>query len=232
MKVNGIDIRKFGAKQLTADIQPPSFSVNYEWVEGAAVPVEFDTEVTAGNLKLSLYFRGKDRNSIIRSASELMKNFTKVCDLEIDGYKGKYRGLITGNDFEKTKVKTRYIINLEFDGYFYDDEIEITFDGKKTDIFYVTGTRKTPCKIEVYAKEELKNYVIKGLGEDEIIIEKLEVGKTMLIDGEKGIVTVDGANAFDRINMWSFPVMETGEKELHFSGAGAIVKVRYCPMWL
>ena len=31
MKVNGIDIRKYDAKQLTVDVQPPGINVNYEW---------------------------------------------------------------------------------------------------------------------------------------------------------------------------------------------------------
>ena len=32
MKINGIDIRKYDAKQLTADVQPPSFANSYEWL--------------------------------------------------------------------------------------------------------------------------------------------------------------------------------------------------------
>ena len=88
MKINGIDIRKYDAKQLTADVQPPSFANSYEWLTGAALPTEFETEVQMGHLKLSIYFKGKDRNNIIRAASEFMSNFTKACKMELDGYKG------------------------------------------------------------------------------------------------------------------------------------------------
>ena len=136
MKVNNIDIRKYDAKQLTADVQPPSISINYEWITGATLPAEFETEVQLGHLKLSIYFKGKNRNSIIRAASEFMMNFTKACDLELDGYKGKYRGFMTANDYEKTIAKDRYILNLEFDGFFYDEELEIVFDGKTEASFY------------------------------------------------------------------------------------------------
>lgn len=38
MKINGIDIRKYDAKQLTADVQPPSIVNNYEWLSGATLP--------------------------------------------------------------------------------------------------------------------------------------------------------------------------------------------------
>ena len=43
MKIDGIDIRKFNAKQLTVDIQPPKIAVENEWIDGAPVPLEFET---------------------------------------------------------------------------------------------------------------------------------------------------------------------------------------------
>ena len=38
MKVNGIDARKYNAKQLTAEVLPPSLAVDYEIVTGAFLP--------------------------------------------------------------------------------------------------------------------------------------------------------------------------------------------------
>ena len=148
MKINGIDIKKYDAKQLTADVQPPSFSNSYEWLTSAALPTEFETEVQMGHLKLSIYFKGKDRNNIIRAASEFMSNFTKACKMELDGYKGTYIGFITTNDYEKKNVKQRYIVNLEFDGFFVDDDLSTTFDGKTSASFYKVGTRDAPCVVE------------------------------------------------------------------------------------
>ena len=203
MKINGIDIRKYDAKQLTADVQPPSFANSYEWLTGAALPTEFETEVQMGHLKLSIYFKGKDRNNIIRAASEFMSNFTKACKMELDGYKGTYIGFITSNDYEKKNVKQRYVVNLEFDGFFVDDDLSITFDGKTSASFYKVGTRDAPCIVEVYAKSTLTNYTIAGLGDDDIIIESLAAGKTVVIDAKTGLVTIDGANAFDKVNMLS-----------------------------
>ena len=232
MKINGIDIKKYDAKQLTADVQPPSFSNSYEWLTSAALPTEFETEVQMGHLKLSIYFKGKDRNNIIRAASEFMSNFTKACKMELDGYKGTYIGFITSNDYKKKNVKQRYVVNLEFDGFFVDDDLSITFDGKTSTSFYKVGTRDAPCVVEVYAKSALTNYTITGLGEDDIIIESLAAGKTVVIDAKTGLVTIDGANAFDKVNMWTFPVLKTGETALTFSNTKARVTIRYTPMWI
>ena len=230
MKVNGIDIRKYNAKQLTVEIQPPAVAVNYEWMTGALQPTEFETDVTMGHLKMCVYFRGRDRNSIIRTMSEFMANFTTACDLELDGYKGKYRGFLTADDFEKTITKKRY--NIEFDGYFYDDEIAVTFDGVTFGSFYMLGSRKTPCILEVYARSALTDYVIKGLGDDDITVQSLAGGETVIIDGIRGIVTISGANAFDVVSLWEFPFIKPGGTVLEFSDDSARVKIRYHPMWI
>ena len=232
MKVNGIDARKYNAKQLTVEIQPPAVAVNYEWMTGALQPTEFETDVAMGHLKMCVYFRGRDRNSIIRTMSEFMANFTTACDLELDGYKGKYRGFLTTDDFEKTITNKRYKINLEFDGYFYDDEIAVTVDGVTSGSFYMVGSRKTPCIVEIYAKSALTNYVIKGMGDDDITVQSLASGETVIIDGIKGTVTISGANAFDRVSLWEFPAIKPGGTALTFSNNRARVKIRYRPMWI
>ena len=78
MKVNGIDARKYNAKQLTAEVLPPSLAVDYEIVTGAILPTEFNTDTELGKLKLCMYFRGKDRNSLIRKMSAFLEKLHKV----------------------------------------------------------------------------------------------------------------------------------------------------------
>ena len=129
MKVNSIDARKYDAKQLNVAVTPPSIAINYELLTGAKLPTEFKTEIPMGHLKLTMYFRGKDRNSINRNMSSFMANFTESCDLDLNGYKGIFRGYMTNDDYEDTVSKKRKKLNLEFDGFFYDDEIVNVFDG-------------------------------------------------------------------------------------------------------
>ena len=232
MKVNGIDARKYDAKQLTVEVSPPSIAVNYEWLTGAKTPTEFETEVKMGHLKLSMYFRGKDRTTIIRTMSEFMANFTKSCILELDGYKGRFKGYMTADSYENTVSKQRKKLSLEFDGYFYDEEVEITFDGVTKGSFYLVGSRPAPCIMEVTAKTALTNYAISGFGSNDIIIETLAAGKTIVIDSMKGTVTLDGSTAFGMVDLWEFPAIRYGETALIFSDAHAAVKIRYNPMWI
>ena len=231
MKVNGIDIRKYNAKQLTAEVLPPSLQTDYELITGAVIPQEFETDIPLGKLKLCLYFRGKNRNSIIRNMSALLEQFQKSCVLELDGYEGKYKAFATSTDYEKLKVKDRYKLNIEVEGYFYDKEKLYTFDGTTSGTVIRTGSRKTPATIEIYAKKQISNFVICGFAED-IKIATLEAGKTLVINGTDGTATINGINAFSAVDLWEFPVLECEKTVLTFSGTDAIVKVKYAPMWL
>ncbi len=232
MKVNGVDARKYDAKQLTVETQPPQTAVNYEWLTGALLPTEFETDITMGRLKLCMYFRGRDRNRLVRQMSEFMANFTGACDLELDGYKGTFRGFLAASDYEKKRVKNRYVLNLEFDGFFFDDEESVTFDGVRVGTFYPAGSRRSPCIVEVTARSGLTNYTISGFGDEDIVIKTLAAGKTAVIDGMTGLVTMDGVNVFDAVELWEFPSLEAGKTELSFSNPNARVTVRYRPMWI
>lgn len=231
MKVNGIDIRKYNAKQLTAEVLPPSISVDYEIITGAALPAEFDTDMPLGTLKLCLYFRGKDRNNIIRNMSDFLENFGQSSILQVDGYKGYYKAFVSGTDYTKLKVKDRYKLDLELKGYFYDTEKTLLYDGVKECQFERMGSRKCPAVIEITAKNQLNNYTITGLT-DIITVENLQAGKTLVIDGENGTATIDGINAFDMVSLWQFPALESKDIKLTFSSCDAAVKIRYKPMWL
>lgn len=233
MKVNSVDIRKYNAKQLTVDLQPPSIAINSEWVEGAPTPQEFKTQIQYGNLTLKMIFRGKGRNETMRSISEFLSLMTKRSKLQLDGYKGIYIADLVSENIEKTKVATRYILTLKFNGYMTDEEIVNEYHGKSEARFETLGTRDTPCIIEVIPKKDISEYVISGFGEYDIIIRNLENGKTVIIDGKKGIVTQEGKNKFADCDMWEFPVLEKKkENVICFSSDSCDIKIRYSPMWL
>lgn len=231
MKVNDIDIRKYNAKQLTAEVLPPSLSVNYEIITGAVLPTEFETDMELGQLKLCIYFRGKDRNALIRNMSTFLENLTESSVIEVDGYKGKFKAYTASSDYSKMKVKTRYQLNLVLDGYFYDDEIKLEYNGETSAEIDRQGSRKSPAIIEVYAKKKLSNFTISGF-EDDITIEELAKGQTIVIDGENGRITIDGVDAFSKVDLWKFPIINMSVMELEFSSSDAIVRIKYKPMWI
>lgn len=233
MKVNNVDIRKYNAKQLTVDLQPPTIAINSEWVEGAAVPQEFETQVTFGTLKLTILFRGSGRSEVQRAMSEFLSLLVSKCELQLDGYKGIYIGYLTSSSLEKTKAAGKYIMTLQFNGYMTDSEVFNVYKGVSNIKFTTLGTRDTPCVIEVLPQVNLSRYVITGFGNDDIILTNLTKGKIIVIDGKTGTVTEDGINKFADCDMWQFPVLERKkENNISFSSSHCDVTIHYNPMWL
>lgn len=233
MRVNGIDIRKYNAKQLTVDLQPPQISVNSEWVEGALTPHEFDTEVQYGTLKLTILFRGTGRNGIIRTISEFLSLMTERCRLNLDGYKGTYIGDLTSDSVAKTRAADRYILTIQFNGYMVDNEVVNVYRGVYGAKFTTLGTRDAPCIVEITPQRNLSQFTISGFGDDDIVLSNLKAEKTIIIDGERGKVTQDGENKFGDCDMWAFPVLKKSqESNIKFSTNACDVTIRYSPMWI
>lgn len=231
MIINGKDIREYGAKQLTVEIKPPKIRPSYEMLTKALLPVEYDTDIPLGSIKLTIYFREKNRMLLARTLSSFMEQFAQSCVIgQIKGYKGSWKGFLTESNYQKTLVQEKKILELTLDGYFFDDEETVIFDGKTSGRLFVQGSRKTPATIEITAKAALTNYKI-TLNGDDYTIQRLEAGKTIIIDG-KGKVTLDGESAFDVVDLWEFPRLETGENAVVFSSAQAKVVIRYIPMWI
>lgn len=102
MIINGIDVRRYGATLLTAETKPPKMTANYEMMSKALLPTEYDTDIPLGSMTMTIYFRGKNRATLERTMSSFMQNFRSSCIMEeIRGFKGKYKGFLTGDDYEK-----------------------------------------------------------------------------------------------------------------------------------
>ena len=101
--------------------------------------------------------------------------------------------------------------------------------------FEAAGNRWSPCKVTITATEYIEEMKINGFS-DEIIIHTIPRGATVIIDGIKGFVTIDGENKFKDVEgMMEFPFLKTGEHKSHhliFSDKNAIVTIEYNPMWL
>lgn len=231
MKVNGVDAKQYGGKQLKVERQAPKNIGAYEWVEGAAVPRHTDQNITASTLSVYMKFKGKERDEITRNISMFLNLFVGEAEIVLDGYKGAFHGYLTTSNIKKTIVKERYTLQIELDGYFHDKEETEIIDAAEKYI-YVAGSRKTPCIITVHAIEALTSYKI-GVAFEDIAIETLAAGETIIINSEKGTATINGQNAFETVDLWTFPVLQPGENKITITDAGAAdVTIAYKPMWL
>ena len=131
MIVNGVDVREYGAKLLTVEEQPPKINVQKEMIPRALLPTEYQTDIPLGTLKMTIYFRAKNRAELQRTVSRFMLQFRQSAVLEeIKGYKGKYKAYLTDSALNKTLNLSKKVLELSIDGYFFDDDLTIEFGGQ------------------------------------------------------------------------------------------------------
>lgn len=239
MTINGTDIRKYGAVQLTVDTKAPAEGCGTEWAEGSPLPRRYRQNQTYGTLSISLLFRGEGRDDILRRAGELIALLRDESILVLDGYDGEFICYYTGGaEPEKVKgTRTRYTMKLTFN-YYRRDSVRsaLSVDGAPISIAGA-GSRDTPATVEITAAAETHGFTISGFPGGDIVISELFAGEKLIIDGERGTATVDGVNAFGRVELWRFPIIEVGKRTLLTLTAdgeltGVRVRVKYRPMLL
>jgi hypothetical protein len=235
MKIDSTDIREFDARQLTVVFEPPQTAVNYDMYEGALIPSEGETYTPLSGVTVGVLFRGETRDEIMQHVSDFHAELQKGVVLTLDGYRRKFMGFMTTNTLNKTITKRRYTAEFTFAGYWFSDEVTISWQEVHEAVFDTIGNRWTPCRISITAVEYIEEMRINGFS-DEIIIHTIPRGSTVVIDSKKGFVTMDGANKFaDVEGMMEFPFLKTGKDKNHhliFSDKNAIVTLQYNPMWL
>lgn len=243
MTINGVDISKYGAKQLTVDIAAPDEGCSAEWAEGSPLPRWHKVRQKFGTLQISVLFRGAGRDEILRSAGDMIALLDGESILRLDGYAGEFVCYYTGGA-EPSKIArcgTRYTLSLEFKCYRRDTpRILRSTDGAPVRIFGA-GSRTSPAEVSITAATALSDVVISGFPDGDIGISGIAAGETIIIDGAAGTVTSDGADVFSRVDLWGFPVIPAGRvTNITLSAAesadgktvGATMTIKYRPMLL
>ncbi len=232
MKINSIDIKKFNAKQMKVVFQPASRQTKAEWNQGQKLPTEYETTIGFSTLKVSIYFKGSSRSSVQRNIAEFLALINGAVDIELDHYKGKYKGFLKNDPTTSdTKELNKKTLNLEFKGYMFDDEIKVVVNGNEKKEVQLVGARNAPCVLEIHATDDVSDMIIKGFGNDDIVVSELKKDKTLIIDGVLGIATIDGLNAFDVVDIWEFPYI-ANRTMIQMSSRNAEMTIRYNPMWV
>jgi hypothetical protein len=235
MKIDSTDIRSFDAKQLTVEYSPPQTGVTVEMFDGALIPSESETYTPLSGLVVTVLFRGKSRDEVQKHVSDFNAALQKGVVLTLDGYSRYFKGYMTANTLEKTKVKERYTASFTFTGYWFSDEVALSWQESHEMIFEAAGNRDTPCKLTITALEYIEKLTINGFQSGEITVSTIPRGSTVIIDGETGFVTMDGENKFKDVYLMEFPYLKTGSEKQHhliFSDKNTIVTLQYKPMWL
>lgn len=234
MKINGIDVEKFGAKQLTVNIQPAQDADGVEWIPGAAIPTPKKTTTTFATVEIVLLFRGSDPGRITRQIGDALHllKATEGADLELRGYRDNFKGWYVSSTigkFERNKTHRRLTVNMK--GYLHGTTIRKTFTGTQSTTIRRAGARPAPVILTVTPETDLTEIEIAGLTEDPITINNLTAGVPVIIDGRDGTAQEAGESKAADVDMWEAPTLTGTDVTVTWSAAAAVT-LEYQPIWL
>ena len=210
MRINGLDIKKYGAKQLTVDISTSSISNNSEYNINALLPMFLDGNISFKNIDVCLLFKGNSRDEILENISNLISKLLGEVTLNLDGYTNLFN----------------------FIGYEYKEQIIEEVNRVTSKTLNIIGNLITPAIVEVTPTTDLVDIRLEGLANDPIIIKNLTANKKIIIDGELQKVTVDGKNKFKDTDMWEFPRLNPGKNTIKISRSNCDISIKYKPRYI
>ena len=252
MKINGWDISGAQAKQWNvvpgfSDIENES-----EWQRGSPLP--FFVKGFAGFKKLQITFLvyGSDRDQILLNCSNLLSRMMdKQVKLELDGFSHKFCGFMSGNEFTENPLGRLRVTNskvgkitVDFSCYEYAEQPDgspfLESASGMTEITIANpGNIWTPCIVEVTPKIGAKKLTITGISQNPdtgenlpVVIKNLTTDKTVLLDGETGKITENGANKAADVDIWSLPVLSPGTNTISFDSEWMNIIIKYRPRFM
>ena len=128
-------------------------------------------------------------------------------------------------------------LTLELQGYEYGSEISVTGSGSLT--VNNPGNIATPAILEITPTIGSASITVSGICRDPdskndfpVTIKNLVTGKKVVIDGENGLVTQDGALKAGDVDFWEAPILFPGTNKITCSNSNMKMTVKFKPRFM
>ena len=220
MKIDGIDVSEYGVKQWNLMPEYSEISNESEWINGAAVPVMLKGTTGFKKMKVNVMIQGSDRQDIWQRAGAFIALLMAPREIQFDGFAHYFYMYLSNASQAETSLQRFHKATLELIGYEYGAQREYTTTAR-TLVVQNEGNILTPAVVEVVPVINLASVTLTGLvrnpntGADKnIVISNLTNGKSIVIDGETGLVTESGANKFADVELWDLPTLLPGNNTI------------------
>lgn len=238
MKVNGIDISIFSAKQLRYEIEHREVNSQSEWPAALETPAMEKSTKGFKTITVAVAVYGKGKEDVIHNRSDLLAIMYEKLELELDGYSNRFECVLDKITVKEAIKRKCHEVTLNFIGYEFGKEISINMTNTIKSIT-VKGNDEAPCIVEITPSVDLASVEIDGIaynrisGEKETItIRNIKAGKTVIINGEDCTVLQEGLNKFADADMWEFPVLKPGTNTISCSSDKCAVTLKYKPRYV
>lgn len=239
MLIGTWDISEADARQWNVTPGFHSISNDSEWVRGSPAPAMFKNEIGFKPLKIVVLIKNDGgRQVILERCSKILSHLLEPTELTLDGFEHKFYGILTKHTHEETVMKRWHKLTLEFNCYEFGNEIAQTASSVTDITINNPGNILTPAVIEITPQVGAASIILTGVCRDTntgadlpVVINELETGKVIALDGESGLITQDGSLKTD-VEIWSLPTLLPGENKITVTSNRMDIAVRFRPRFM
>lgn len=239
MLIGTWDIKNAGSRQHRITVGNHSVSNISEWITGSVIPVAVSNTVGFKTLETVLVVSGDGREEILNNVSTILAHCLDPAELMLDDYSHKFYGILNKYSLEESCQRRWHLLTLEWECYEYGDTVSEEFTKQSSISINNPGNILTPAVIRITPQIGASTLTITGLchnlvtGEkNNIIISNVTTGNVILLDGETGLLTENGAlNTADTV-IWELPTLLPGDNTITLSSSNMNVTIQFKPRYM
>lgn len=242
--IDGVDVSAYGVQQWTIEPEISEIKNASEWMAGSNIPTMLKSTIGFKKMKIGIMIRGNSRQDIWQKANAFIAKLLEPREYQFDGFSHFFYGYIKNAQQAETSLRRWHKATLEWEGVEYGSQVST-----QANLFYSVspdrkmnikndGTVVTPAIVEIKPVINLADLTLTGLvrnsytGEEKPIrINNLTNGQTIVIDGESGLVTQNGANKFVDVDLWDLPTLKPGANVIT-ADKDVSITIRHKPRYL
>lgn len=246
MLINDWDIGLANARQWNVIPGYCDISNNSEWARGSPIPVFFSNQIGFKPLKVVLLIKGAGRQEILENCSTVLAHLLDPALLTLEKFDHKFYGILKKHSFTENPMNITFVdhnraakMELEFSVYECGDLITQTFTGLKTFIVNNPGNIRSPAIIEITPQIGAASIELTGICQDPntkkdlpVAIRKLTAEKKVILNGETGLITEDGALKAGDADIWELPTLLPGENQITVTSDRMEIVVKFHPFYM
>lgn len=222
MQINNTDIKLYNADLLGYDLGCSNVT-NNSYTPLNSLPVFYYSEIKEKPLTIRLVVQGSDREDLNKNISRLFA----VCHSNptITIKDNLFECIYTSSTVSAMGTSATKL-NLTFTAIHKGQEqrTELT---QSTTVINNIGTRECPYIAEITPTEDMEAFTI-----NDITIRDLKADQTIIINGLKKTVTMNGINKFNDTDLITFPLLSIGENTIKVSDTQPTITVKSNPIFI
>ena len=246
MTIGGWDISNADATQWNVTPGFSSISNDSEWAAGSPTPVLFANTIGFKTMTVTLLVRGeRDRDEILQKCSQILAHLLKPAEFVLDGFTHKFYGILNKHTLEENPLSIPIVnynraakLKLELHCYEYGSKVTTSVSKKTEFTVNNAGNIITPVCVSVTPQAGAASTTITGLCRDAntgadlpITIKELETGKEVILDGNTGLFTQEGAIKTD-LDIWGLPTLLPGKNTITVDNDWMDIELTFSPRYI